>query len=122
LEQQLPKLSSAAVSVTLAETAEEAMQKLESDHYDLVFLDVIMPGIDGYRLCKWIKAKKPTHVVMLTSKKSPFDKVRGTMSGCDSYLTKPPQEERLRAILHERFGARTRGATDPLGTGHLARG
>jgi twitching motility two-component system response regulator PilG len=57
-----------------------------------------MPGIDGYQVCKLIKSNKAaqkTAVVMLTSKDSPFDKIRGSMSGCDAYLTKPVDEEKL---------------------------
>jgi two-component system, cell cycle response regulator len=63
-----------------------------------VFLDVIMPGIDGYQVCKLIKSKRAankTAVIMLTSKGSPFDRIRGAMAGCDAYLTKPVDEDKL---------------------------
>ena len=64
--------------------------------YDIIFLDVVMPGADGYEVCKAIKKGNNTYVVMLTSKKSPFDKIRGTMSGCNAYITKPPSDQRLK--------------------------
>ncbi len=55
----------------------------------------MMEGMDGYQVCKALKSNKSSYVVMLTSKKSPFDRVRGTMSGCDAYVTKPPEDKRL---------------------------
>jgi two-component system, cell cycle response regulator len=71
--------------------------------YACVFLDVVMPGIDGYQVCKLIKSNKhaikKTAVVMLTSRSSPFDKLRGSLAGCDEYLTKPLDEERLLAVI-----------------------
>lgn len=99
LEQTLQKLASAPVFIGFSSSGEEAKENMMKKSYDLVFLDVVMPGIDGYKLCKWIKTNYDCTVVMLTSKKSPFDKVRGTMSGCDDYVTKPPNEDRLKKIL-----------------------
>ena len=99
MEHKLPELSSADIIVEYADSGEAAMDKLKQKDFDLVFLDVVMPGIDGYQVCKWIKAEKSSYVVMLTSKKSPFDKVRGNMSGCNSYLTKPPKDDRLKKVL-----------------------
>jgi CheY-like chemotaxis protein len=70
---------------------------------DLILLDVMMPGIDGYQVCKMIKANKQamkkTAVVMLTSRSSPFDKLRGSLAGCDEYLTKPLDEDRLLEVI-----------------------
>ena len=69
---------------------------------DILFLDVVMPGINGYQVCKLIKSKKTaakTAVVMLSSKNSTFDKIRATMSGCDTYLTKPVNENRLFEVI-----------------------
>lgn len=57
-----------------------------------------MPGVDGYQVCKLIKSKRAaskTAVIMLTSKGSPFDRIRGAMAGCDAYLTKPVDEDKL---------------------------
>ena len=71
--------------------------------YTCVFLDVVLPGIDGYQVCKLIKANKhamkKTAVVMLTSRSSPFDKLRGSLAGCDEYLTKPLDEDRLLEVI-----------------------
>ena len=84
------KLAAFGFNVDYAESGEQAIGFTGQKHYACIFLDVIMPGIDGYQVCK-----QKTAVVMLTSKDSPFDKIRGSMSGCDAYLTKPVDEEKL---------------------------
>lgn len=119
MQHKLPELADHAVSIEFAASGEEAMAKIEQQLYDLIFLDVVMPGIDGYKVCKWIKANRPSYVVMLTSKKSPFDKVRGSMSGCDDYLTKPPQEERLKKVLTKRAKDLAGDKADPLTVGQF---
>ncbi len=96
------KLEPFAFKVDFAASGEEAIGLTAGKHYTCIFLDVIMPGIDGYQVCKMIKARKSvkaTAVVMLTSKSSPFDKIRGAMAGCDAYLTKPVDEERLLEVI-----------------------
>lgn len=92
------------VDIEFAATGEQALALAAQRHYDIVFLDIMLPGIDGYRVCKALKASKDsdkTRVVMLTSKKSPFDRVKGSMAGCDAYLTKPPDAQRLEAIIQK---------------------
>lgn len=96
------KLVPFGFNVDFAETGEQAVGLTGTKHYACVFLDVVMPGINGYQVCKLIKSKKgaaKTAVVMLSSKDSTFDKIRGTMSGCDTYLTKPVNENRLYAVI-----------------------
>jgi two-component system cell cycle response regulator len=93
------KLAPFGFEVDYAETGEEAVGLTGNREYACVFLDVVLPGIDGYQVCKLIKANKQaikkTAVVMLTSRSSPFDKLRGSLAGCDEYLTKPLDEDRL---------------------------
>ena len=92
------KLAAFGFNVDYAENGEQAIGFTGRKYYACIFLDVIMPGIDGYQVCKLIKSNRSaqkTAVVMLTSKDSPFDKIRGSMSGCDAYLTKPVDEEKL---------------------------
>jgi twitching motility two-component system response regulator PilG len=89
-------------SVHCVESGEDALNVLEQKEFDMIFLDVVMPGADGYQVCKTIKRDKRhknTPVVMLTSKSSPFDKVRGSLAGCNSYLTKPVQEATFREVV-----------------------
>ena len=95
MEHKLSALIKEPLKLSFAASGEEAIDKVNSKNYDIIFLDVMMEGVDGYKVCKAIKASKKVYIVMLTSKKSPFDKVRGTMSGCDAYVTKPPSDDCL---------------------------
>lgn len=101
MEHKLAELVKMPVDIHFASSGEEAIQKNSKKNFDLIFLDVMMEGMDGYKACKSIKAGYDSFVVMLTSKKSPFDKVRGTMSGCDAYVTKPPADERLLEVIQK---------------------
>jgi twitching motility two-component system response regulator PilG len=84
-----------------AESGEAALVKLLHTPYDVVVLDVVMPGIDGYAVCKQIKLRRGNkpRVIMLTSRDGAFDKVRGKLSGCDAYLSKPLDRTRLHTLL-----------------------
>jgi two-component system, cell cycle response regulator len=97
------KLAPFGFEVDIAETGEEAIGLSATQEYTCVFLDVVLPGIDGYQVCKLVKANrqamKKTAVVMLTSRSSPFDKLRGSLAGCDEYLTKPLDETRLFEVI-----------------------
>jgi two-component system, cell cycle response regulator len=97
------KLAPFGFEVDYAETGEEAVGLTGTQEYTCVFLDVVLPGIDGYQVCKMIKSNKQaikkTAVVMLTSRNSPFDKLRGSLAGCDEYLTKPLDEDRLLEVI-----------------------
>ena len=88
----------------LARSGEEALAMTAKDDFQFVFLDVMMAGLDGYQTCRAIKqnkGKRPTIpvVVMLTSRGGTIDKIRGSMSGCDAYLTKPLNEQQLGMVL-----------------------
>jgi two-component system, cell cycle response regulator len=103
----------------LANSGEEALGRLGVRPYKFVFLDVMMEGLDGYQTCRAIKQRKygdekPPVVVMLTSRGGTIDKIRGTLAGCDAYLTKPLNERDLIAILskHDRSVARGFQSTD----------
>jgi twitching motility two-component system response regulator PilG len=89
------------LEVTEAETAEAAFRAVAATRFGCVLLDVLMPGIDGFEACRRIKAKAgpALPVILLTSKSSPFDRVRGKMAGCDTYLTKPVDPAQLREAL-----------------------
>lgn len=100
LQMELERLG---IAVEMAETGEEALEHLDvSPGYDLIFLDVVLPGVDGYKLCKTIKRTKThkrTPVIMLTGKSSPFDRVRGKFAGCNTYLTKPVGREKFQSAV-----------------------
>jgi twitching motility two-component system response regulator PilG len=96
-------LSQLDMQVEFADCAQDALTLLKSRRYDLVFLDVVLPDMDGYRVCKIIKGDKLTKltpVIMLTSRDTTFDKVRGKMSGANTYLTKPLD----RSVLLQEIG------------------
>lgn len=81
-----------------AEGGEAALQKLAHQSYNMIYVDVVMPDMDGYKLTREIKRNrthKSTPVVILTSRSSPFDRARGALAGCDTYLTKPVELKRL---------------------------
>lgn len=91
------------LEVAECERAEDGIAAAARESFACVLLDVLMPGMDGLEACRRIKAGarngSPQPVVMLTSKSSPFDRVRGKMAGCDSYLTKPVDAAELHAVL-----------------------
>jgi two-component system, cell cycle response regulator len=90
--------------LSLVEDGEAAIKAAQSDSYDIIFLDVVMPGIDGYAVCKNIrrsKLNKNTPVVMLTSRSSKFDKLKGVLAGCDTYLTKPVNHNEFTQITQK---------------------
>ena len=89
--------------VTAVDSGEAGVVAVNTNTFACVLMDVLMPGIDGYDACRRIKsmgkgAATPP-VVMLTSKSSPFDKIRGKMAGCDAYLTKPVEKAHLMEVL-----------------------
>lgn len=91
------------LTVTDVDSAEAAIAAAAASPYACVLMDVLMPGIDGYEACRRIKANpsgsnRPP-VIMLTSKSSPFDRIRGKMAGCDAYLTKPIDPPRLHEVI-----------------------
>ena len=82
---------------------EDALTAFESYHPNLILLDLMLPGIDGYQVCREIRAKSPTPIIMLSAKGEVFDKVLGLELGADDYMMKPfdPKElvARVRAVL-----------------------
>jgi twitching motility two-component system response regulator PilG len=94
---ELEKLA-AAVSIDFAGSGEEALVMTEAQRYDFIFLDIMMPGIDGFEACTQMRKRaemKKTPIIMLSAKTSPMDEVKGVISGCSTYLTKP--------IVHDEF-------------------
>lgn len=73
----------------VASDGETALKMLEEKHYDLFVLDIMLPGIDGYDLCRRIRAKMDTPILFLSARDSEFNKVVGLELGADDYLAKP---------------------------------
>lgn len=93
------------MQIDFAETGEEALEITQkTTDYDIIFLDIMMPGIDGYKVCKTLRGNKlfkQTPIIMLTGKGSRFDKLKGTMAGASLYLTKPVEQEQLKEVIHK---------------------
>jgi DNA-binding response OmpR family regulator len=90
-----------------AKNAEEALLFFDGNSYDMIILDVMMPGMNGFELCKKIRKKGiQSPVLMLTARDAVKDKVQGLDSGADDYLTKPFSFEeflaRVRALLRRK--------------------
>jgi len=86
----------------------DALRKLEESQPDLILLDITMPGMDGYKLCRRVRANERTKaipVVMLSGKDGFFDKVRGRMAGCTDYITKPFASRVLLDTVAQHCGA-----------------
>ncbi len=73
----------------VASDGETALKMLEEKHYDLFVLDIMLPGIDGYDLCRRIRAKMDTPILFLSARDSELNKVVGLELGADDYLAKP---------------------------------
>ena len=82
-------LGRAKYRIVTATGGREALEKVESESPDLILLDIMMPKLDGYEVCKKIREKKNTPIIMLTARAEELDKVLGLELGADDYVTKP---------------------------------
>lgn len=73
----------------IASDGEEALRKIEQQHFDLFILDIMLPGIDGYELCRRIRTKMSTPILFLSARDTELNKVVGLELGADDYLAKP---------------------------------
>ncbi len=92
--------------VITAEDGFEALALIHQHRPDLIFVDIMMPRLDGYQTCAIIKNNEQfeqTPVIMLTSKDGLFDKARGRIVGSDHYLTKPFTSDELLATVRDRI-------------------
>jgi twitching motility two-component system response regulator PilG len=86
----------------------EALAKIADHHPDIIFVDIMMPRLDGYQTCALIKHNqmfKNTPVIMLSSKDGLFDRARGRIVGSDEYLTKPFTKEELLGAIKQHVKA-----------------
>jgi len=88
-------LTKQGYEITEASSGQAAFDQLANDTYDLVILDVMMPGLDGFTVCEQIRSMYQIPILMLTARVDIKDKVRGLTIGADDYLTKPFDSEEL---------------------------
>ena len=95
-------LKNAGCDVVTAENGFEALPVISTSHPDIIFIDIMMPRLDGYQTCSLIKNNavfKDTPVIMLSSKDGLFDRAKGRVVGAEQYLTKPfARDDLLNAI------------------------
>ncbi len=106
LEQTLEELEDEGVEILIADNGEEGLEEIQVERPQLVFLDVMMPKMNGFDVCQRVKNElklKDVYIIMLTAKGQEFDKKRGQEVGSDIYMTKPfnPDEilDKAREIL-----------------------
>jgi len=88
--------------VTVCSDGTSGMAEALDNDYDIYILDVMLPGVDGFEICKTIREKKDTPIIMVSAKKEDIDKIRGLGVGADDYMTKPfsPSELVARVKAH----------------------
>ena len=100
-------------SVSEADSCEQALEGFSADHTDVVLIDIMLPGLDGFELCRSIRRVSHVPIIMVTARDDTHDIVAGLEAGADDYLTKPfaPKElsARIRALLRR---SRTVGGND----------
>ena len=100
LEKDYLELSGFAVEV--ANDGETGLNKALEEDYDLLILDLMLPGVDGLEICRKVRDEKNTPIIMVSAKKDDIDKIRGLGLGADDYMTKPfsPSELVARVKAH----------------------
>ena len=111
--------------VVPAATGDEALARFREGEFDLVVLDIMLPQVDGFQVCRELRARSAVPIIMLTAKAEEFDKVLGLELGADDYITKPFSmrefRSRVKAVLR-RADLRRNGddsAEPPLEDGEL---
>ena len=106
LEQTLEDFEDNDVEIFTAKDGQEGLEIIKDEHPNLVFLDVMMPKMNGFDICQAVKHElnlQDVYIIMLTAKGQEFDKKKGLESGADTYMTKPfdPDEiiEKASAVL-----------------------
>lgn len=108
LEQALEEVEEEGVRLASAPDGARALEAIHRERPALVFLDVMMPGMNGFEVCRAVRADPsiaPTRIVMLTAKGQEFDRRRGEEAGADRYLTKPFDPDEIVRVAREILAA-----------------
>ena len=89
-------------TVEIENDGRKGLEKSLTEDVDLILLDLMLPGVDGFEICKTIRSKKNTPVILVSAKRDDIDKIRGLGLGADDYMTKPfsPSEMVARVKAH----------------------
>ena len=103
-------------SVDIENTGDKGLEAALNIDYDLIILDLMLPGVDGFEVCKKIREKKNVPILMVSAKKDDIDKIRGLGLGADDYMTKPfsPSELVARVKAHLARYSRLVGSAAPV--------
>lgn len=95
-------LELAGFDVTIKTDGDSGLEAALSDDFDIIILDIMLPGTDGYEICKQVRNVKNIPIIMVSAKKEDIDKIRGLGTGADDYMTKPfsPSELVARVKAH----------------------
>jgi DNA-binding response OmpR family regulator len=117
------KLTASGYEVLSANNGSEALAQVQTQEPDLLVLDVVMPGMDGFETLKQIRAVSPVPVIILSAKETNVDKVKGLKMGADDYLAKPfnPDElvARIEAVRRRLAPAENRKIIESITLGNL---
>lgn len=107
IEQTLEELEDEGVEILTANNGEDALEMIREEKPDLVFLDVMMPRMNGYDVCRTVKDDddlSDVFIIMLTAKGQEFDREKGVNVGADIYMTKPFDPDELLEKAYEILG------------------
>jgi len=107
LEQTLEELEDEGVELIVTENGLEALENIEAEKPELVFLDVMMPKMNGFEVCDKVKNElgmTNIYIILLTAKGQEFDKLKGQEVGADHYMTKPFNPDEIVAKAREILG------------------
>ena len=111
-------LESEGLTTSICRSGEQVMQEFASFKPDVVLLDLMLPGLDGMKVCRRIRATSAVPIIMLTAKSDTPDVVRGLEAGADDYITKPFKNTELVARVRARL-RRTDQLAEPLEFGDI---
>ncbi len=106
--QSIEELEDEGVEILMAEDGAQALEAIESEHPQLILLDVMMPHVNGFEVCQQVRTRDDIprpYIILLTAKGQEYDRLRGNQVGADVYMTKPFNPDDLLsavrdAILH----------------------
>ena len=101
--------------VEMQNTGDGGLKAALNDEFDLIILDLMLPGMDGFEICKRVREEKNTPILMVSARKDDIDKIRGLGLGADDYITKPfsPSELVARVKAHLARYERLIGSNEP---------
>ena len=102
LEKDYLELSSFEVEIET--DGQQGLEKALKEDFDMIILDIMLPGVDGFEICKQIREAKEIPILMVSARKEDIDKIRGLGLGADDYITKPFSPSELVAMDMESLG------------------